>query len=191
MTASAVAVAGRTYRRADDPFVGFPIAPWPRTQLPSEHWLPLLQSVSSVQLVLQPSVVQPNGAQATALEVSQVPAPLPLHVAAGSNIPVVGSQVAVPQTVLVEATWQAPPWHTPVVPQIVPESAHRPCGSAAPLATAAQVPTLLTLHAWHAPQLAVVQHTPSTQLLELQSCAAVQAAPAAFFTWHAPPALGQ
>jgi hypothetical protein len=151
----------------------------------------LLQSVSSAQLVRQPSVVQLNGAQATALEVSHMPAPLPLHVAAGSNIPVVGSQVAAAQTVLLEATWQAPPWQRPVIPQVVPEAVQRPCGSAAPLPTAAQVPTLLTLHAWQVPQLALVQHTPSTQLPELQSCAAVQATPAAFFIWQSPPALGQ
>jgi len=108
--------------------------------------LPALQSLSPVQLVRQPAVVQVNGAHPTALGVWQLPPPLPLQVAAGWKVEVVALQVAAAHTVLVEASWQAPPWHRPVFPQ-VPEVVQRLCGSAVPLTTVAQVPLLLRLHA--------------------------------------------
>ena len=158
------------------------------TQLPDTQVLPLLQSLSPPQLVRQPAVVQLNGAQPPALGVWQLPLPLPLQVAAGWKVEVVVLQVAAAHTVLVGATSQAPPWQMPVFPQ-VPEAVQR--GSAVPLMTAAQVPLPLMSQAWQVPQLAVVQQTPSTQLPEVQSCAAVQATPGAFFIWHTPPALGQ
>ena len=57
-------------------------------------------------------------------------------------------------------------------------------GSSVPFTTVAQVPTPLILQAWQVPQLAVEQQTLSTQLPEVQSCAAVQATPGSFFIWH-------
>lgn len=159
-------------------------------QLPAVQMLPLLQSPSLPQLVRQPVAVQVNGAHPIALGIWQVPLPLPLQVAAGWKVEVVALQLAAPHSVLLEASWQAPPWQRPVFPQ-VPEVVQRLCGSAVPLTTVAQVPAPLMLHAWQVPQLAVEQQTLSTQLPEVQSCAAVQATPGAFFIWHWPPGLGQ
>jgi hypothetical protein len=148
--------------------------------------LPLLQSLSPVQLVRQPAVVQLYGAHETALAVVQVPPPLQLG--AGWKLPVLALQLAVPHEVPADACWQAPPWHRPVFPQVA-DVVQR--ASAVPLSTLAQVPLPLMSQAWQVPQLAVVQQTPSTQLPDEHSCATVQTAPAAFLARHWAPEDGQ
>ena len=79
-----------------------------------------------------------------------------------------------------------PPLQVPVLPQ-GGLAAHRPCGSAAPLATAAQVPSPLTLHARQVPHALVEQQTPSTQLPLAHSWPVPQAAPLAFWGRQLPP----
>ena len=75
-----------------------------------------------------------------------------------------------------------------VPPQALPSLAQAvrvPCG--APLATVAQVPTLpATSQAWHWPEHAVLQQTPSTQLALVHWLAPVQAEPFASFGTQAP-----
>jgi hypothetical protein len=86
--------------------------------------------------------------------------------------------------------WQPPaPSHLPLVPHVEAACvAQTPFGSVVPAATGAHAPGLpVTLHAWHEPQLAVVQHTPSTQLPVPHWLFAVQATPCAIFVWQVPP----
>jgi len=75
--------------------------------------------------------------------------------------------------------WQAPaPSQTLVLPQPLVAAPHRV--STVPPVSAAQVPWPLTLQARQAPQLALPQQTPSTQLPVLHSFPAEQLAPLAF-----------
>jgi hypothetical protein len=75
----------------------------------------------------------------------------------------------VPQATVVAASWHAPaPLQRPVLPQ-GGFAAHKPCGSAVLIATFAQLPRLpVTLQAWQVPHEAVLQQTPSTQLLPVR-----------------------
>jgi hypothetical protein len=72
-----------------------------------------------------------------------------------------------------------------VLPQ-TPLAAQRPCGSADPFETFAQIPVVLTLHAWQAGQLPVEQQTPSTQLPLPHSFGPLHVAPFAFFATQLP-----
>jgi hypothetical protein len=68
-----------------------------------------------------------------------------------------------PQTTELGCCAQAPlPLQVPVLPH-VPLGAQPPFGSATPGPRFAHVPALFRLHALQAPQLATLQHTPSTQ----------------------------
>jgi hypothetical protein len=100
-------------------------------------------------------------------------------------------QTACEQLVPSAYFWQPPaPSQRPFVPQVVaPWSVHVPFGSTEPTIMGEHVPRLPgTLQARHEGQLAVLQHTPSTQLPELHCILPVQAAPAAFLGTQVPPA---
>jgi hypothetical protein len=121
--------------------------------------------------------------------VGQVPAPLQETAGVKTVLAVpVATQEAAPQLRPLAACVQAPaPLQVPVLPQ-APPVVQRACGSATPLATLLQVPSLpATLQARQVAQLAVPQHTPSTQLPLLHSCAAAQVAPLALTARQLPP----
>ncbi len=81
-----------------------------------------------------------------------------------------------PHDVPAAATRQCPaPSHLPVVPQVVFDVAQL-SASLAPSATFAQAPFDVA-HVWHVPQLAVVQHVPSTQLPDVHSSSWLQLEP--------------
>jgi hypothetical protein len=135
-----------------------------------------------LQSVRQPAGVQTRGEQFWAAGTAQVP--VPVQNAAGWNVDV--EHIAAPQLTVAAACWQAPAWQTPVFPQ-GGAAAQRLFGSGIPLGTGAQVPSPLSAHEWHAPQLEVVQQTPSTQLPELHSLAVAQDWPLPFFRRQLPP----
>jgi hypothetical protein len=81
--------------------------------------------------------------------------------------------------------WQAPDTQRPVLPHSL-FAAQRPCGSPVLSWTFAHVPLPLALHDWQAPQLEVVQQTPSVQFALEHSFAALQAAPFAFLATQLP-----
>ena len=74
-------------------------------------------------------------------------------------------QLASAQVVPLAYFWQAPAWHLPLVPQLaVPWSLHIPAGSALPVATFVQVPSVPESEQdWHAPPHAELQQTPWAQ----------------------------
>jgi hypothetical protein len=142
-----------------------------------------MQSVSTVHdarqmLPLQAKFPQP-------VVVPGVHAPRPLHIPT-VVCPLPGDvQVAVPQD-MPEPTLAHPP--TPHEPVLVRHPfgvvAHRASG---PDVTSAHMPRLLgRLQAWQAPAQALLQHTPSTQLLEVQSLPMAHAAPLSSFSPQRP-----
>jgi hypothetical protein len=99
------------------------------------------QSASAVQDDLQTPVPQANGAQEVDIGVTQEPAPS--QVDAGVKVVPVAGQVAPAQGVLCTYFWQAPAWHLPLVPQLVPPwSTQVSVGSGFPVGTGAQVPIM-------------------------------------------------
>ena len=88
------------------------------------------------------------------------------------------------QTTLVEACVQAPPVQVPVLPQ-GGFGVQSPCGSAAPFATAAQLPDE---HVWQVPHPDMLQQKLSTQLPVVHSWPDEQVfpEPGAFFGRHDP-----
>jgi hypothetical protein len=76
---------------------------------------------------------------------------------------------AAPHETVAEACRQAPaPLQAPVLPH-GGLGAQPPRGSAAPIATGAQLPAPVpTLHAWHSPHDMLLQQTPSTQKLPVK-----------------------
>jgi hypothetical protein len=113
--------------------------------------------------------------------------PEPVQKTAGVKAEVVVLQAAAPHETLLAACVQAPaPLQAPVLPQ-VPLAAQRACGSAVPLPTLAQVPTVAArLQAWQVGQVALPQQTPSTQLPLVHSWAAAQVAPDPFLAAQLP-----
>jgi hypothetical protein len=75
--------------------------------------------------------------------------------------------------------WQAPPWHLPFVPhEALPWSTQRPAGSAAPVVTFEQVPSVpVSEHERQEPVQASSQQTPCAQNFEPHSLAAEHEAP--------------
>jgi hypothetical protein len=90
----------------------------------------------------------------------------PAHAPARFSAPAPAGQLTAEQVVPSAYFWQPPaPLHLPFVPHVVaPWSAQNAAGAGVPAATGAQAPVPETLHAWQAGQLALPQHTPSTQL---------------------------
>jgi hypothetical protein len=76
--------------------------------------------------------------------------------------------------------------HAPEPLQVVWQFAAVQPGSVAPFALAEQVPGVARLQAWQVPQLADVQHTPSTQLPEAHSPPPPQLRPGGLPAWHFP-----
>ena len=99
-----------------------------------------MQSLSDAQVSLQAPVPQMYGAQVWVVAVPQLP--LPLQNAAG--VKVVPLQDADPHWTEVDASWQLPPLHRPVLPQVV-DTGQSPCGSGELFETAWQVPVPDTL----------------------------------------------
>jgi hypothetical protein len=170
-------------------------APW--AQIPLPHSVPLLQtapgdlrpqepalqeaggaqSASAVQDDLHTPVPQAKGAQELDVGFTQLPAPS--QVDAGVNVVPVAGQLAPAHGVPCTYFWQAPPWHLPLVPQVVPPwSTQVSVGSGIPAGTAAQVPIMpVRAQDWQAPAQAETQQTPWAQLLDLHSDLVEQKAP--------------
>jgi hypothetical protein len=143
--------------------------------------LPVVQSVSTEQVVRQALTPHRYGAQLSVPGLEQVP--LPEQKAVGVNVPAV--QDGLPHWTEVEACWQVPPpLQTPVLPQVVLPAGQPPWGSATPLATLTQIPDVP--HTWQVGQLATPQQTPSTQLPVAHWIGSLQAAPEAFLSRHIP-----
>ena len=124
-------------------------------------------------------MLQSSGAQLTVPRLVHVP--LPSQVFGFEDI-FLALQVAAAHTVPAIQERQAPaPLQLPSRPQLAAAAAvQRPCGSATPAATAAQLPRKPgTLQAWQAPQVAAAQQTASTQLPLSHSLPDVQPAPRA------------
>lgn len=146
-----------------------------------------MQSGSPAQVVLQAVVeAQTYCPQVPAAGVAQVPIGPPEQ--NGWAVKVVPEQVGPLHITEVLACVQAPaPLQAPVLPQVV-VTGQRPCGSARPPLTLAQVPGLAAvLHTWQVGQLALPQHTPSTQLPLLHSWLPPQAAPVPLVATQLPP----
>jgi hypothetical protein len=145
--------------------------------------LPVVQSVSIAQVVLQAPVPQMYGAQLCCVGVEQVP--LPEQNAALVSVEPVHD--ALPHWTDPEACWQAPATQRPVLPQ-VPLVAQPPCGSDCPFPTAAQLPVPEALQDWQVGQAPTLQQTPSTQWLLPHSWSAPQVFPSPFLPAQLPPA---
>jgi hypothetical protein len=114
----------------------------------------------------------------------------PAHVPASVSDVAPAAQLAIEQAVPSAYFWQPPaPSHLPFVPQDAARlSAHMAFGSIVPAARGAHVPALPeTLQAWHEPQAALPQQTPSTQWPVRHWLPAVHAPPAAPIGAHVPP----
>jgi hypothetical protein len=134
----------------------------------------------SVQVVWQPPGVQAKGAQSTAAAPGVQAPPLQVE-AAVKNDPAqeaaAHTPTCVPQPLAVQ---------TPVVPQVDAAVAGQLSRSASAPVTPWQVPSAFP-HDWQTPQLGVVQHRPSTQLLLRHSDPARQVAPGALRAVQLPP----
>jgi hypothetical protein len=124
------------------------------------------QSPSATQLDLQAATPHTKGAQELGVGMTQVPAPSQLE-AGVKVVPVLG-QVAPAQGVPCTYFWQAPAWHLPLVPQLVPPwSAHDSAGSGIPVGTAVQLPRLPdSAQDSQALAQAETQQTPCAQLFD-------------------------
>jgi hypothetical protein len=154
------------------------------THAPAAQWLPEVQSPSPEQLVRHVVVPHTYGAQPWVVALEQLPLP-------EQNAGFVWVEpVHDPEAHWTEdgACWQAPaPSHAPVLPQ-GGLAVQRPCGSATPVPTAAQLPALPpTLQAWQVGQLGLEQQTPSTQLPVPHSLPLKQLAPGPFLGTQLPP----
>jgi hypothetical protein len=144
--------------------------------------------VSTVQSPAQAVAPHENGAHGCVRTAGQAPAPSQAaasvavpeaHEAARHAVVAPGYAHAV-----IDVPLQVPPHGAAPAPA---HGARAPTGAPT---TAEQVPTFpATLHAWHCPPHAALQHTPSTQLPFAHSPAAAQAAPFARGTSHACAAL--
>jgi hypothetical protein len=148
-----------------------------------------MQSVSSLQVVLQ-AVLEPQTYWPQVPDAGVVQVPEPEQCDAG--VKVAPLQVAPgAQATLLAACVQAPePLQLPVLPH-GGLAAQRPCGSARPPVTLAQIPVPLTVHAWQVPQAAVEQQTPSTQLPLVHSWPVPQVVPLPLTGRQLPPAAVQ
>jgi hypothetical protein len=113
--------------------------------------------------------------------VEQVPAP-EQNAARVSVLPV---QEGLAHWTEVDACWQAPPLHRPVLPQVAPVG-QRPFGSVLPFVTVPQVPLAVRLQALQVPQAETVQQTPSVQFPLPHSWSAAQIAARAFLETQLP-----
>jgi hypothetical protein len=115
------------------------------------------QSALLVQAALQAPVPQRNGAQERAAGFTQVPLPSQVEVPVDVGVPL--GQVAAAQAVPVGYFWQAPAWQRPFVPQpATPWSLQIPDGSALPVATLVQAPSVpASAQDWQAPVQALSQ----------------------------------
>jgi hypothetical protein len=100
---------------------------------------------------------------------------------ASLSVAVPAGQLVLEQPVPSAYFWQPPaPSHLPFVPQVdAPWSVQNVVGAAVPGGSGAHAPVPDTLHAWQAGQLALPQHTPSTQLPLMHWLPVAQARPLA------------
>ena len=106
--------------------------------------------------------------------------PLPEQNDAGCSVDPL-HDVARPQETVAAASWQPPaPLHAPVLPH-GGAAGHCPDGARVPAGMLVHTPALpVRLHAWHVPQLALPQQTPSTQLPLMHWLAAPHCVPFGF-----------
>ncbi len=123
---------------------------------------------------------QESGSALPAATAAQVPLPFRLH---AEQVPQLAelqqtpsTQLPLAQLVAVAGVHAVPlgSLHALVAVHTLPDEDGQESGSALPAATAEQVPLPFKLHAWHVPQLAELQQTPSTQL-PLAHVAAIEA----------------
>ena len=114
---------------------------------------------------------------ATGAGAAQLPAPS--HLLAGPIIAAPVQLIVTLQSVVALASAQAPaPLHCPVLPQGGAGGHAFATRGAIPAAMLEQVPTLpVSLQLWHEPAHAPSQHTPSVQLLLMQSPLAAHTCP--------------
>jgi hypothetical protein len=124
------------------------------------------QSAAALQVDLHAAVPQPKGKHELDIGVAQAPAPSQLE--AGVKVVPAAGQLAAAQAVPFTYFWQAPAWHLPLVPQLVPPwSTHEAAGSGRPAGIAAQVPIMpASAQDSQAPAQAVTQQTPCAQLVD-------------------------
>jgi hypothetical protein len=137
--------------------------------------------VAAVQLALQAVAPHLNEPQDAAAGVVQVPAPS--QVDAAVDVLVAALQLGSLHTVPFAYFWHTPAWHLPVVPQVArPMSLQTPAGSALPVGTFVQAPTVpASAHDWHEPLHAELQQTPWAQKVDWHSAPAEHEAPSGFF----------
>ncbi len=169
--------------------------PW--AQMPLPHSGPPLQTVPGGLSPHDPALQEAGGAQsalavqddlhtpaphakgAQELDIGVRQAPAPSQVEAGVKLVPAAGQVAPAQGVPVTYFWQAPAWHLPSVPQLVPPwSTQVSAGSGIPVGTGAQVPIMpVSAQDWQALAQAETQQTPCAQLLDWHSALVEQKAP--------------
>jgi hypothetical protein len=139
---------------------------WPfpfRPQDPFEQVFGGSQSLLLVQAALQAPEPHTYGKHELEAGFTQVPAPSQVELPVKVTEPL--GQVAEAHLVPLAYFWQAPAWHLPLLPQLAaPWSVHLPAGSALPVATLVQVPSVPdSAHDWQAPAQALLQQTPWAQ----------------------------
>jgi hypothetical protein len=130
---------------------------------PLMHTAGEAQSALVVQAALQVAAPHRYGAQERAAGLTHLPLPSQVEFAVNVGLPL--GQVASAQEVPLAYFWQAPAWHLPLVPQLAaPWSLHMPAGSALPVATLVQAPSVpASAHDWQAPPHALSQQYPWAQ----------------------------
>jgi hypothetical protein len=179
----------------------------PSTQLPDPHWVapkqalplpsfamhspppqkkPVVQSVSTEQLVAHAVAPHLYGAHGTELAVGQTPVPPQT----APSVPMPPVQLGARQIVVTSGyahSVRLVPLQLPA--QLDPSVRHAERPPTGVPVAALHVPSEpAMLHASHWPVQPVSQQTPSTQLSEVHSLVALQVVPLAFFAWHFPPA---
>jgi len=177
----------------------------PSTQFPDTHWLaaahatplpffgthapalqksPAMQSASLAHVTRHALEPQTKGEHDVVTGAGQDPAPL--QPAAATARPEVhdAERQLVELVAYVHAVRSVP---SQLPPHTEPSLAHAVRGEMGAPDTAVHVPTVpVRLHASHCPPQAELQHTPSAQLADEHSFAAVHVAPFAFFAVHVP-----
>jgi len=135
------------------------------------------QSALAVQAPLHALVPHTYGKQELEAGLMHVPAPSQVCVPVKVTVPV--GQVAAPQAVPLAYFWQEPAWHLPLVPQeAAPWSLHIPAGSALPVGTLVQVPSVPeSAQDWQGPAQVLSQQYPCAQIPLLHAALVAQVAP--------------
>lgn len=143
-----------------------------------------MQSVSVEQLVLQLVAPHVYAPQFVVTGAGQLPPPVQFANAVATPAVQLAARHGVELDKYAHALTLTPS-HAPL--QLEPSPLHAARGAIGAPVTAVHVPTEpLTLHAWHCPLHALLQHTPSTHCPDKHCRACVQDWPFAAFATHAP-----